>query len=42
MWRVRGYPYLIFYLERPDYLDVARVLHSARDIPARLKEAAPG
>lgn len=28
--------HLIFYIERPDYIDVIRVLHSARDIPALL------
>src|SRR5690242_17262097 len=26
--------HLVFYLERPSYIDVLRVLHSARDIPA--------
>jgi toxin ParE1/3/4 len=25
--------HLIFYIERQDYIDVVRVLHSARDIP---------
>lgn len=35
-WPVRGYPYLIFYLEQSDHLDIWRVLHSQRDIPAWL------
>ena len=29
-----GYPYLVFYVELPDQLDVWRVLHASRDIPA--------
>lgn len=33
-WRLRRFPYLVFYLQRPSYLDVIRVLHEARDIPA--------
>lgn len=32
-WPVRGYPYLIFYVEQVDRMDVWRVLHSERDIP---------
>ena len=28
-----GYPYLIFYIERTDHVDVWRVLHGQRDIP---------
>jgi toxin ParE1/3/4 len=37
-WRLKRYPYLIFYLERDDHIDVWRVLHAQRDIPARLRE----
>ena len=33
-WRLSAYPYLVFYVERPEYIDVWRVLHSQRDIPA--------
>jgi toxin ParE1/3/4 len=33
-WRVPGYPYVVFYVERDDYIDVWRVLHAQRDIPA--------
>ena len=35
-WPVKRFPYLIFYLERQDHIDVWRVLHSHRDIPAWL------
>ena len=31
-------PYLVFYVERPDHIDVWRVLHSQRDIPAWMQE----
>ena len=33
-WRVKGYPHLVFYVERDDHVDVWRVLHGSRDIPA--------
>jgi toxin ParE1/3/4 len=36
MWPLKTYPFLIFYLEQPDHLDIWRVLHSQRDIPAGL------
>lgn len=32
-WRLRRYPYLIFYVECEDHIDVWRVLHEHRDIP---------
>ena len=38
-WPLTRYPYLVFYVERPDHIDVWRVLHERRDIPARM--AAP-
>jgi len=34
------FPYLIFYVERADHVDVWRVLHAQRDIPAWLQEQA--
>ncbi|NCA88056.1 MAG: type II toxin-antitoxin system RelE/ParE family toxin [Gammaproteobacteria bacterium] len=37
-WPVKRFPYLIFYLERHDHIDVWRVLHSHRDIPAWLRD----
>ena len=33
-WTLSRYPYLVFYVERPDHNDVWRVLHQQRDIPA--------
>lgn len=39
-WPVKGFPYLIFYLDRGVRLDVWRVLHAERDIAAWLREGA--
>jgi len=33
---VKTYPYLVFYMARPDHIDVWRVLHAQRDIPEEL------
>ena len=33
-WPLKRYPYLIFYMEHDDHIDVWRVLHGQRDIPA--------
>ena len=33
-WQLTRYPYLVFYVERSDHIDVWRVLHAQRDIPA--------
>jgi toxin ParE1/3/4 len=38
-WRLGRYPYLIFYVEGEDHIDVWRVLHEQRDIPAWMGEA---
>jgi toxin ParE1/3/4 len=35
---LRRYPYLVFYVERDDHIDVWRVLHAHRDIPAWMQE----
>jgi len=35
-WPLKRYPYLVFYVERGDHVDVWRVLHGQRDIPAWL------
>jgi len=35
-WPLRDYPYVVFYIPRSDYIDVWRVLHTARDLPAWL------
>jgi toxin ParE1/3/4 len=37
-WSLTRYPYLLFYVEQPDHVDVWRVLHSLRDIPAWMAE----
>jgi toxin ParE1/3/4 len=33
-WAVSRYPYLVFYVELPDGIDVLRVLHGAMDVTA--------
>lgn len=40
-WPLKGYPYLVFYVERSDHVDVWRILHSARDIPEWLVDFIP-
>lgn len=37
-WLLSGYPYLVFYVERPDHIDVWRVLHAQRDIPSWMQD----
>ncbi len=37
VWQLTRYPQLVFYVERPDHVDVWRVLHGARDIPASMQ-----
>jgi toxin ParE1/3/4 len=37
-WPLTRYPYLVFYVERPDQIDVWRVLHCQLDIPAWMQE----
>ncbi|MDZ4201153.1 MAG: type II toxin-antitoxin system RelE/ParE family toxin [Gallionella sp.] len=32
-WPCKGFPYLVFYFESAQQIDVWRVLHSSRDIP---------
>ena len=36
---LRRYPYLVFYVEREDHIDVWRVLHARRDIPAWMQDS---
>lgn len=38
-WPVNGFPYSVFYIERPARVDVWRVLHAQRDIPAWAAES---
>ena len=33
-WPLTRYPHLVFYIEMDDHIDVWRVLHGERDIPA--------
>ena len=34
--KLSRFPYLVFYVERGDHIDVWRILHAQRDIPAWL------
>lgn len=36
--RLSKFPYVIFYIEQADHIDVWRVLHAQRDIPAFLRD----
>ena len=38
MWSLKRYPYLVFYVEQDDHIDVWRVLTSHRDIPVWLRD----
>lgn len=37
-WPLRRYPHMVFYVELDDRIDVWRVLHGQRDIPAWMHE----
>lgn len=37
-WPLTRYPYLFFYVERSDHVEVWRVLRGQRDIPAWMQE----
>ncbi|MGF1548620.1 MAG: type II toxin-antitoxin system RelE/ParE family toxin [Thiotrichales bacterium] len=37
-WPLKRYPHLVFYVERDDHVDVWRILHGQRDIPAWMQE----
>ncbi len=37
-WPLARYPHIVFYVEHSDHVDVWRVLHGQRDIPAWLQE----
>jgi toxin ParE1/3/4 len=39
VWPLSRFPHLIFYVAGADRVDVWRVLHSRRDLPAELAEA---
>lgn len=38
-WIVKRFPYIVFYIEHEASIDVLRVLHQRRDIPAELTDA---
>lgn len=35
---LKAFPYIVFYLEQANYVDVWRILHAGRDIPAWLQD----
>jgi toxin ParE1/3/4 len=37
-WPLPRFPYVTFYIEQEDHVDVWRVLHGRRDIPALMQE----
>lgn len=37
-WQLTRYPHLVFYVEHADHIDVWRILHGKRDIPAWLQD----
>ncbi|MDO8465765.1 MAG: type II toxin-antitoxin system RelE/ParE family toxin [Gallionella sp.] len=39
-WRCKRFPYLVFYVETADQINIWRVLHGSRDIPAWLSDEA--
>ncbi len=41
-WSIRGFPYVVSYVARPDVADVWRVLHAKRDLPAWLQPPEDG
>ena len=38
-WQLTRFPYLVFYFERGDVVDVWRVLHAKQDIPVWMSES---
>jgi len=40
-WSLSRYPHMVFYVEQADHVEVWRVLHGARDIPAWLLDTEP-
>ena len=39
VWGLNRYPFLVFYVEQRAHIDVWRVLHAQRDIPAWLQQS---
>ncbi|WP_298720091.1 type II toxin-antitoxin system RelE/ParE family toxin [uncultured Ferrovibrio sp.] len=40
-WPLSHYPYLVFYVETADRIDIWRILHGQRDIPAWMEGPEP-
>ena len=38
-WPLKRYPYLVFFVERQDHIDVWRILHASRDIPKWMRKS---
>jgi toxin ParE1/3/4 len=36
-WPITRFPYLLLYIENDDFVDLVRVMHMSRDIPASLQ-----
>lgn len=36
-WPIKRFPYLLLYIEHDDFVDLIRVVHMSRDIPARFQ-----
>ena len=36
---LRGFPYVVFYVERPDRVEIVRILHGQRDLEHALNSA---
>ncbi len=39
---LKKYPYIVFYIEREDHIDIWRVLHARRDIPPWMQDPDDG
>lgn len=39
-WRIKGFPYLIFYRDDTEMVLVSRILHGSRHIPTLIREEA--
>jgi toxin ParE1/3/4 len=37
-WPLKRYPWIVFFVERENHIDIWRVLHAHRDIPASMRE----
>ncbi|MFA5598261.1 MAG: type II toxin-antitoxin system RelE/ParE family toxin [Pusillimonas sp.] len=37
-WQTKRHPYLIFYIDQADHIDVWRILHGSRDIPRWMQQ----